>query len=325
MSPATLVLLALLPAPGESAGDVATALAKAVPPVRRPAWGDNPPRVCNLRGLPWHWQTPSPLRRYRPCCLSRYIAWAEVNATTGGIAIDRKALLERCAIAFRDYREYKDDERYIKVCLKYADACEDPREVFLFMEKKGIGVASLLTYQCWALVHENMGQVQEAERVYETGKVKCTGQDAQKLAGLQQLFRERAAEAARHKDEDQDEEPAAHSGRQAFAEVKRKRGGRAANNRAPTGKSRGGLKALRRTGDEKSNAGKLEVFHDPEGEQSSLNPAYSARSFPAESDTRKENAQAAGNWKRGVKSKAKEVAPCNFAIFQDEEDSGPAQ
>ena len=48
-----------------------------------------------------------------------YIAWAELHATAGDATIDRTKLLERCVMQFRQYDQYKNDERYLRICLKY--------------------------------------------------------------------------------------------------------------------------------------------------------------------------------------------------------------
>ncbi len=48
-----------------------------------------------------------------------YISWAELNSATADVAIDTASLLERCVVQFRQYPEYKNDPRYVKIALKY--------------------------------------------------------------------------------------------------------------------------------------------------------------------------------------------------------------
>lgn len=97
------------------------------------------------------------------------------------------------------------------------------------------------------------------------GKVKCAPEHFQTLQNRQQHFRDRVAEQEKHPKNDEDEQHVPSGGsRKAFGEVRKTKRGRAANNR-PALKNRGALKAVRRTDDKGGNAGKLEVFHDPEG------------------------------------------------------------
>jgi hypothetical protein len=66
----------------------------------------------------------------------------------------------------------------------------------------------------------------------------------------------------------------------------------------------------------------LQVFEDPEGAQSTRPTAVAVfNDLPTEEVNAKENLQAAGKWTgaRGIRTKAKAVAPVGFAVFQDEE------
>ena len=49
-------------------------------------------------------------------------------------------LLERCVRKFQDFPEYKNDERFLKICIQYADCVEDPRDMYKFMKAKKIGL-----------------------------------------------------------------------------------------------------------------------------------------------------------------------------------------
>ncbi len=49
----------------------------------------------------------------------RYITWAHEEKTRGTVAVDYVLLLERCIKQFSSYEEYRDDERFLNVCLAY--------------------------------------------------------------------------------------------------------------------------------------------------------------------------------------------------------------
>ena len=38
---------------------------------------------------------------------------------TGDVAVDRTSLLEKCVTQFRNYAQYKNDIRFLRICLKY--------------------------------------------------------------------------------------------------------------------------------------------------------------------------------------------------------------
>ena len=63
------------------------------------------------------------------------------------INVNQKSLLERCARQFRDYPQYKDDLRYVKICLRYADLCPDPRGIFQALEDHEIGIHTSMFYR----------------------------------------------------------------------------------------------------------------------------------------------------------------------------------
>nr|CAG4713692.1 unnamed protein product [Naegleria fowleri] len=65
---------------------------------------------------------------------------------------------------------YREDERYLKVWLKYADQCLDPIDVFTFLESKKIGLSHAELYIRWATVLEDRKDLKAADAVLEQGK-----------------------------------------------------------------------------------------------------------------------------------------------------------
>lgn len=70
----------------------------------------------------------------------QYIAWAEKHGLSANIKVDRVGLLERCIHHFSRTPMYFNDERYLRICLKYADCIDDPRDMFTYMHAQSIGV-----------------------------------------------------------------------------------------------------------------------------------------------------------------------------------------
>jgi hypothetical protein len=98
-----------------------------------------------------------------------YIAWAELNSAATDVAIDTTNLLERCVVQFRQFPEYKNDARYVKIALKYASLIADPFEIYAFLEEWGIGSTSALRYMFWAEAFERVRKFAQAEEVYQLG------------------------------------------------------------------------------------------------------------------------------------------------------------
>lgn len=99
-----------------------------------------------------------------------YIEWIH-NHYPQGSNIDNGLLklLERCTSNFRDTPYYKNDPRYLKVWLEYAGYSDLPRDIFVYLAKKDIGVQLALFYEEFARFLEIKGLVADARQVYEIG------------------------------------------------------------------------------------------------------------------------------------------------------------
>lgn len=73
--------------------------------------------------------------------------------------MDRTEILERCTKKFRSYEQYKSDERYLRICLKYADCCSDPLDVFKFLEEWEIGVTKWASCNQTSMTQPTCGTV----------------------------------------------------------------------------------------------------------------------------------------------------------------------
>lgn len=63
--------------------------------------------------------------------------------------------------------QYRNDQRYVHLWLRMANACDNPIPIFKFMYKKKIGGSSALLYCAWALVAEEQNHFALAEKVLQ--------------------------------------------------------------------------------------------------------------------------------------------------------------
>jgi hypothetical protein len=79
-------------------------------------------------------------------------------------------LLERCVDGLKEMDAYRNDERYLRVWLSYADTLEDPEDVFNFLRANNIAQNLALFYSTWAYIMEGKGYFPMAEKLYEEGQ-----------------------------------------------------------------------------------------------------------------------------------------------------------
>ena len=82
---------------------------------------------------------------------------------------DLLGLLERCTAEFKNRADLKGDIRYLKIWCLYADLCEDPADIFAFLENHGIGHNQALFYEARATMFEAKGDYSAAEAAFELG------------------------------------------------------------------------------------------------------------------------------------------------------------
>ena len=102
----------------------------------------------------------------------RYIKWAQRTFPSGGrlpLGSGVMELLERCTRTFRREARYRNDERYIKVWIRYADLLKNPSDVFKFMRANRIGEEVALYYVATAWAAEKRGNFKLADVAYRKG------------------------------------------------------------------------------------------------------------------------------------------------------------
>lgn len=99
-----------------------------------------------------------------------YICWVQTNYPQGNSGDSGLLnILERCTLCFRDTTYYKNDARYLKVWLTYAGFSDLPKDIFVYLAKKDIGLQLALYYEEFAKYLEFKSQVAEAREIYEVG------------------------------------------------------------------------------------------------------------------------------------------------------------
>ncbi|EGV60641.1 protein kinase [Yamadazyma tenuis] len=100
----------------------------------------------------------------------RYIRWCHDSYPQGNNAESRLLeILEKCTTDFRDFNQYKNDSRYLKIWLEYAKYSDSPTEIFIYLAKKEIGRELSLYYEEFAKVLELRQKFSDAQDVYHIG------------------------------------------------------------------------------------------------------------------------------------------------------------
>lgn len=100
----------------------------------------------------------------------QYIDWIHANYPQGvNSESGLVPLLERCTSCFRDVSHYKNDPRYLKVWLEYAKYSDSPRDIFVYLSKKGIGNQLAIYYEQFATYLHNHGNWHDADQIFKLG------------------------------------------------------------------------------------------------------------------------------------------------------------
>lgn len=101
-------------------------------------------------------------------------------------------VVEGACRRFVGEERYRNDIRFVRLWVRYADLRKDALDVFSYMKTKGIGELSALFYEAWATTLEFKKQFDKADQVYLLGIEK----DAQPATRLIQRQREYYARMA---------------------------------------------------------------------------------------------------------------------------------
>lgn len=125
----------------------------------------------------------------------RYVKWTEAEYPSRGKGSAYVQLLERCTRKFKDEERYRNDKRYLRVWIKYADALDDPTDVFRYLYSNGIGEDLALFYVAWAFVVERAKNYALADKIYTRGKNRLA-QPVEELKEKHRQFQRRMSRVA---------------------------------------------------------------------------------------------------------------------------------
>jgi hypothetical protein len=130
-----------------------------------------------------------------------YIHWVEQTFPSGGIQSEALTLYEKCTLAFKDTDKYKNDERYIRIWLRYADMCTDPADIYTFLDVNNIGTKHVALYLHWALYYEHRALLDKASKIYELA-IQRGAEPVEKMKKKQRAFQARFMEHMKKQMED---------------------------------------------------------------------------------------------------------------------------
>uniref|UniRef100_K3WKM0 BUB1 N-terminal domain-containing protein n=1 Tax=Globisporangium ultimum (strain ATCC 200006 / CBS 805.95 / DAOM BR144) TaxID=431595 RepID=K3WKM0_GLOUD len=94
----------------------------------------------------------------------QYIRWIEAKMPED--TRKKFSVLEKCTRVLKEDARYKNDIRYIRVWIQYADLVSNPKDIFKYLYQNKIGEHVSLFYVGWAWVLESMTNYAQAHKVY---------------------------------------------------------------------------------------------------------------------------------------------------------------
>ncbi|KAK8961339.1 3-phosphoinositide-dependent protein kinase 1 [Platanthera guangdongensis] len=98
-----------------------------------------------------------------------------------------KILLENCISNFSNDEQYRNDARFLKICILYADAIQDFKLIFEMMEAKGICQGLSMLFEAYTVYLIAKGDLMEANKVYKLG-ISRKAQPLERLKKMYDLF-----------------------------------------------------------------------------------------------------------------------------------------
>ncbi|KAL7271844.1 protein kinase [Rhizina undulata] len=122
----------------------------------------------------------------------RYVNWTIETFPSGHSAESGLIrLLERATKEFVHEPNYKNDPRYLKLWVHYAQHFSDaPRETFAYLARHDIGQRLALFYEEYAALLETMGRKNQADEIYQLG-LDTNARPAERLLRKYEEFRKR--------------------------------------------------------------------------------------------------------------------------------------
>ncbi|KAK4421853.1 Mitotic spindle checkpoint protein BUBR1 [Sesamum alatum] len=137
-----------------------------------------------------------PLQPWLEC-----IKWVQEAFPSGGDYSGLVVIYEQCVRTFWHEDRYKDDLRYLKVWLEYAENCVDAEVIYNFLEANKIGVTHASFYISYALHMEHKNKNKTANEIFNRG-LSLKAQPVDKLTAAYKKFFTRSMRQLKAADED---------------------------------------------------------------------------------------------------------------------------
>ncbi|XP_024991608.1 mitotic spindle checkpoint protein BUBR1-like [Cynara cardunculus var. scolymus] len=115
------------------------------------------------------------------------IKWVQDAFPPGGDGSGLVVIYEQCVRSFWHEERYKDDLRYLKVWLEYAESCADAEVVYKFLDTNKIGQTHSIFYISYALHLESNNKIVTANDIYDCG-ISRNAQPIEKLKSAYKKF-----------------------------------------------------------------------------------------------------------------------------------------
>ncbi|KAF5197490.1 Mitotic spindle checkpoint protein bubr1 [Thalictrum thalictroides] len=141
------------------------------------------------------YQGDDPLQPWLDC-----IKWVQESFPSGGDFSGLVVIYEQCLRAFWHTERYKDDLRYLKVWLEYAESCTDAEVIYSFLDANGIGKTHSVYYITYALHMESKNKMKNANDIFNLGLAR-EAQPMKKLEAAYKKFLSRSLRKSKQSNE----------------------------------------------------------------------------------------------------------------------------
>lgn len=166
----------------------------------------------------------------------KYILWVEQNYPSGGKESKLFQLIESCVIAFKDKPQYYNNDKYIEIWIKYANAHSRAIEIFRYMYSHNIGCQHAVFFENWAWSLESMGNFKQADEVLTEG-IQRNAQPIDNLIKKQRKFHQNLVNEVKHNLENSSNETSIQESRTALCSLNFDKRNIVSTNRTGTYKS----------------------------------------------------------------------------------------
>ncbi|KAH9618411.1 hypothetical protein KSS87_000498, partial [Heliosperma pusillum] len=115
------------------------------------------------------------------------IKWVQEAFPAGGDSSGLVLIYEQCVRTFWHDDRYKEDLRYLKVWLAYAESCADAELIYRFLDANKIGLSHSAYYISYALHLETKHKTKTANEIFNRG-LSMNAQPLQKLEAAYRKF-----------------------------------------------------------------------------------------------------------------------------------------